>query len=260
MDPKDSAPHKAGETAAVLSRQVVRQVPAQWGRDGLSAFFDAAFSNVIANAAHASPEMQSVQRVDELLGRIASNLIEPQNALVALMLIRSHAAYRAAALVAASGMPTDAYPQIRSVIETAGYALVIHRQPELGETWLRRNDGAAEKQAVRRAFTPSTIKVALENVDPGLLRVFDTLYEHSIDFGAHPNEKSLTANLSMTEVGNTKHYRVQSLHGNTIFATDALKNTARAGLFALFAFQHTMVAKFELLGVKDEMNSLRPHL
>lgn len=108
------------------------------------------------------------------------------------MLLRTHSAYRAATLLAASGMPTDAYPTIRSILETAGYALLIYLHQKLGETWLRRDDGAAQKKAVRSAFTPRAIKDALTQVDRGLLRIFDELYEYAIDFGAHPNEKSLT--------------------------------------------------------------------
>ncbi len=239
---------------------VTRPVPLNWGQDALTNFFEAAASNVVANFVHASPEMQLVQRVDTLLLRIASNMIEPKNSLVALLLLRAHAAYRAAATIAASGMPTDAYPLLRSVIETAGYALLIHRNRALGEVWLRRNDGVPEKHAARNAFTPRAIKDALEQLDRGLLNAFDTLYEYAIDFGAHPNEKSLTANLSMTEDGKTKHYKVQYLHGNTIFAKGGLKNTARAGLFALFAFQHTMAARFEILGLKADMNALRGQL
>jgi hypothetical protein len=253
-------PEKAGETTAIPSRRITRDMPLKWSSDPLSAFWDAAGGNVIANFAHGSPEVQLMQQIDELLRRIAANLIEPKNSVVALLLLRTHSAYRAATLLAASGMPTDTYPAIRSILETAGYALLIHREPRLGEMWLRRDEGPPEKQAVRKAFTPRAIKDALEHVDRGLLQVFDTLYEYCIDFGAHPNEKALTANLSMTEDGKTKHLKVQYLHGNTVFTIGAMKNTARAGLFALFVFQHTMAARFELLGLKDEMNSLRGRL
>jgi hypothetical protein len=256
----DSHPTKAGETVTVPSRTITQDVPAQWSRDPLSAFWDAASGNVVANFAHASPEMQLMRKVDELLRRIAANLIEPQSSLVALLLLRAHSAYRAATLVAASGMPTDAYPNIRSVLETAGYALLIYGEPKLGETWMRRDGGATEKQLVRNSFTPRAIKDALTQVDRGLLQVFELLYEYCIDFGAHPNEKSLTANMSMTEDGKTKHYKVQYLHGNTVFTVGAMKNVARAGLFALFAFQRTMAARFELLGLKEEISALRGHL
>lgn len=253
-------PEKAGETDPVLSRSFTRSVPIRWGKDSLSAFWEAAEGNVVANFAHASSEFRLLHRVDELLQRIATNQIEPQSALVALLLLRTHSAYRAATLIAASGMPTDTYPLVRTILETAGYALLIHRDSTLGTAWLSRDDGPIEKRIVRNTFTVRAVKDALMQVDPGLLRVFDSLYEYCIDFGAHPNEKSLTANMSMTEEGKTKNYKVQYLHGNTTFTAGAMKNTARAGLFALHAFQHTMSARFELLGLKQDMHLLKGHL
>jgi hypothetical protein len=256
----DDVPKKAGETAAVLSRSVTCDLPANWGCDPLSAFWDAAMDNVIANFAHASSDFTLVGQIDGLFLHISEKLVEPQNSLVALLLLRTHTAYRVAALIAASGTPTDAYPLLRSVLETAGYALLIYRDPALGEIWLHRDDSRDTKQAVRDTFKPRAIKDALAQLDSGLMRVFDTLYERFIELGAHPNVKSLTANLSMTEAGATKHYRVQYIHGNTTFFADAMKDTVRVGMFALTAFQHTMAARFELLGITDAMNLLRRHL
>jgi hypothetical protein len=49
----------------------------------------------------------------------------------------------------------------------------------------------------------------------------------------------------------------------TAFVTDpnilqhAMKSVAQVGLAALFIFQHIFKAKFELLGIKAEMNRLR---
>jgi len=45
-----------------------------------------------------------------------------------------------------------------------------------------------------------------------------------------------------------------------VLVAGAMKNLARAGLFALFAFQHTMAARFQILGLKDGMNALRGQL
>jgi hypothetical protein len=250
-------PQKVGQTAAVISRTITIQRPLDWASDPLSGFWDAAAGNVIANFVHDRPDVKRLRQVDGLLMRVAHNLIEPRNPLVALLLLRTHTAYRAASLLAMSGMPTDAYPLIRSVLEHAGYALLIEKNSSHGETWLRRQDGEKAKRIARKAFTPAQIKDLLQGLDKGLLKVFDDLYEFSIDFGAHPNERALTSNLSRKNVGSTTHYDVQYLHGDTRWVTGAIRNTARAGLFALYAFQHTMRAKFELLGVKDEMTGLR---
>jgi hypothetical protein len=146
---------------------------------------------------------------------------------------------------------------IRSVLEHAGYGLLIHRDPALGETWLRRQEGVAERKACRKAFTPGAIETALEALDKKLLAIWDELYEFSIDHGGHPNERSLTTNLSMDDVGKTKELQVQYLHGDSIFVQGAIRTLARAGLYA---FQHTMAERFQLLGLRDELKELRKGL
>lgn len=254
------APENAGHTTEILSRKVTRNLPVNWGREPLSEFWDAAMNNVVANFAHDQPDIGLLRQVDHLFSRIVQNLIEPQNPMVALLLLRTHSAFRGASLVAMTGMPTEAYPLLRVVLEQAGYALLMHGNPGHDEAWLRRHDGPAEKRIVRRVFTPTEIKDLLGKVDKGLQKVFNELYEYAIDFGAHPNERSLTSNLSLSHAGRTKSYKVQYLHGNTIWVRSAIRNTARAGLFALFAFQHAMAARFQLLGIRDEMNSLRKRL
>jgi hypothetical protein len=75
----------------------------------------------------------------------------------------------------------------------------------------------AERKACRKAFTPGAIETALEALDKKLLAIWDELYEFSIDHGGHPNERSLTTNLSMDDVGKTKELQVQYLHGDSIF-------------------------------------------
>ena len=250
-------PEIVGNTGPVLSRKVARDVPVAWAHDPLSEFWDAAAGNVIANFANDSVDLRLLRQIDGLLQRIAENLIGQKNTLVALLFLRTHAAFRAASLVATSGMPTEAYPLARTVLEHAGYALLIHRKPTDGETWLRRHDGPAEMRAARRAFTPTEIKAVLGDLDKGLQKIFEDLYEYNIDFGGHPNERSLTANLALEEHSSHRQYKVQYLHGDTMWVQGAIRSVARAGLFALFAFQHTMAAKFELLGVKAEINALR---
>ena len=59
----------------------------------------------------------------------------------------------------------------------------------------------------------------------------------------------------MTESPDASPTRLR--HRTRLLTASAMKNAARAGLFAPFIFQHVMAARLELLGLKDEMNALR---
>lgn len=247
-------------TAEVLSRRLSRDVPVNWGNDPLSQFWDMAGSNVIANFANNPPDLKPLRKVDSALLKIVEHQRQPRNVVVSLLLISAHAAFRAASNIIMSGMPTQSYPLIRNVLEHAGYAAMIARDPSLGEVWLRRHDSPEAKKKQRNTFTTTAMKAAIGAFDTALLKRWDDLYEYTIDFGGHPNERALTSNMEIDDEGSTKTYKVQYLQGDTVFVQGAIKNLARAGLNALFTFQHTMPERFQLLGLREKLQTLRQGL
>lgn len=240
-----------------VSRKVQKDVPLTWARDDLSSYWDMAASNMVTNFVHGTSELKLVQRVDHAFWNIATNLINSKGLVVALLLLRCHAAYRAASMLAVAGAASDTYPLIRSVLEIAGYGLLIHWNPKLGSVWLERHTSAKDKNRNKDAFQIAKVKAVIEKADKGLLKLFNELYETSIDFGGHPNERSVTTNMFLSEDATQKKFNLQYLHGHSIAVRLALKNTARAGLFGLHAFQHAMPERFQLLGLRDEVIALR---
>jgi hypothetical protein len=55
----------------------------------------------------------------------------------------------------------------------------------------------------------------------------------------------------------TGSFSVDALSADPKVLLHALRNTAQVGLTVLHIFQHIFSAKFELLGVKQEMQKLR---
>src|SRR5260370_42555922 len=99
-------------------------------------------------------------------------------------------------------LPTDSYPLQRSCLENAGYAHLISTTPELSERWLNRDDDPGSKSR----FTNRAVREAISASDDELAVIYQDLYERTIDFGAHPNEKTVTANLikRTPETGNAQ--------------------------------------------------------
>jgi hypothetical protein len=245
-------------TQPVPSRTTTRNVPEQWGKDPLTEHWEACASNLVTNFAAGSRELQFMQTVDSLFVKIGQNLINSKELVVALLLLRTHSAYRAATVLAASGMPTDIYPTLRSVLETAGYALIMHDTPGMATTWLERHTGPAQMAEVKNKFNVAAIKKAITEKakDAGLLKVFETLYTQTIDMGGHPNERSLTSSMTLTEDEQRKVFNVEYIQGNTIGVKLAMITAARVGLCAMYIFQHTMKARFQILGLREEMQNL----
>ncbi|SPH20326.1 hypothetical protein ASD8599_01062 [Ascidiaceihabitans donghaensis] len=98
--------------------------------------------------------------------------------------------------VATTGHSASAFPLFRTSLEAACYAYNIWAQPELEQVWLERNRDDKAHRKSRRAFT-SAVKDAAKHlvkrsfVWPGTEDWINTAYNQSIDFGAHPNPKSI---------------------------------------------------------------------
>ncbi len=83
-----------------------------------------------------------------------------------------------------------------------------------------------------------------------LAKVFEDLYERSIDFGGHPNQRGTMSSLKIKDEADKKWFMQVYIHDDGVQLDHALKTTAQVGICALRIFQFMMKAKFELLGVR----------
>ena len=74
----------------------------------------------------------------------------------------------------------------KSCLEYAGY-LTIFNKPELEAIFTNRHVSAADIHAQKEAFRISEIRNVIESFDSQLAKIFNELYQRSIDFGGHPN-------------------------------------------------------------------------
>ena len=106
--------------------------------------------------------------------------------------------------MATTGHSASTFPLFRTSLEAACYAYNIWSQPELEQVWLDRNNDEKAHRKSRRAFT-SAVKDTAKHlatrsfVWPGTEDWINTAYNHSIDFGAHPNPKSILPGVTMDD-------------------------------------------------------------
>lgn len=102
--------------------------------------------------------------------------------------------------MAMSGHEAAVYPLLRTSLESACYALLICRKPELAPIWASRHDSESQLKEARKAFRPAIanlIKI-VEAEDLELSIFVSELYEASIDFGAHPNPLGIMRHVQTT--------------------------------------------------------------
>jgi hypothetical protein len=144
--------------------------------------------------------------------------------------------------IALSGHEAATYPILRTALESACYALLVNRKPELAAIWSARHDGEAQRKASRKAFGSAVADVAaiLEAQQPSLGDFLTDVYDAHIDSGAHPNPRGVTDHFHPIESNDDKHHvGLGSLYPGNSFqvfrALTMVTESARAIAMALTA-------------------------
>jgi hypothetical protein len=173
------------------------------------------------------------------------------------MLLRSQYAYKAAAGMALAGQVVEAFVMKRSCLEYAGYALTIFADHDLEAVFISRHIDDASMKAQKEKFKIGEIITVISAFDSKLSANFRLFYNRSIDFGGHPNPHATFSAMQLGTQGTENTIDTLALTTDDRALLHAMKSTAQVGLTALFIFQHIFKAKFELLGIRAEMDALR---
>lgn len=235
--------------------------PVGWGGDTLTAYLEDACRSRHATFARKREAYTKLAAIDAAFCAIETDWQGKgggEYVVAGMLFVRSHGAYRTAAEHAMAGQVAEVYPQVRAGLEYAGYALHIALNPPLAEMWMRRHDSDDALRAVRKEFTPTNIRASITKVDANAADIFDKLYQQSIDFGAHPNERAMTASLAIkARQDGGKEFQQKMLHGDGLQMDYALKTTARAGVCSLEILQGAFPDRFREKGVTEGLHVLR---
>jgi hypothetical protein len=245
---------------AATSRTPAGVVPPGWGSDELSKFWDAARSNQFGTFVKKRSIYDRLVAIDGAFVEVSKRWTNPQSELAAMLLLRCHSAFRTAAGHAAAGQAVESYVVDRAMLEFAAYALHIFRNPSLGMVWLNRHQDEASIKAAKQTFMHSEIKATVATVNQHAAKRFEELYQRTIDFGGHPNERSVTGNMSMIEESDRRVMLSIFLHGDGPALDMALKTTAQCGVCSMEILQGVFHAPFELLGINAAVLELRKGL
>ena len=233
--------------------------PPNWGLDDITQYLDNYQQNQFATFAN-KESFAPLKKIDKCFRKVLDKPINPRPWFPLQFLHRSHSAYLAACGLAMAGHTVEVNALLRLCLESSAYGFYINKDVKRAELWLRRHDGIEEKKKVRNEFKQIKIEEHIVSEAPILANIFKTLYERTIDYGAHPNERGFSINTKINEGEESTEFLQIYLQGDGLQLDLALKTTAQVGVWALSIFQLVYPEKWELLGIKHELIELKKHL
>lgn len=234
--------------------------PPGWGQDELSKFLQKTHQQQYATFYNKREATAKLIAIDELFVRISKGWLNPKSEISAMLFLRCHAAMRAASGEAMAGQVVESFRQSRGMMENAAYAVHIYRNSHLEKVWLNRHVDEAGMRASKSAFKHVKVAQSVKAANVHAGDRFEMLYQRTIDFGGHPNERSVTGSMKMSKQADRREMLAVMLHGDDTAFNSGLKSIAQCAMVSLEMLQVIFDARFELLGVNEAMIELRASL
>ncbi len=223
-----------------------------WAKDDLSQFLTLAEQQGWATFVQQRQAFGLLTSVEALLRSAASMLTNTEDIVPALLLLRTHGAYLASVRLAIGTQCPDAYAVMRVCLENALYAFYIHRTPSALAVWVQRHQSAQHKKAARQEFAHSRLIECLKKEQKRTAQAIEELYERTIDLGAHPNERSISANMKMLQ----EEVRLNHLTDDALVIKMALKTACDVGIASVALFRNVFRERFDLSGLSDKIDGI----
>jgi len=234
--------------------------PPNWSTDEVSKFIEASRVNKFATYANLKDEVHRLLDIDISYRKAIEGLNHSKEWFAGFFLLRAHSNFLAACRLSWSGQIPESYALLRSCLENALYGLYLARNPESRETWLRRHESDTAKRKVKNEFKIGVLLLLAKQVDPLEGEVAAALYEQTIDYGAHPNERALMQFVEITEAAGTVELKTIYLDGDSDKLRSSLKTLAQVGVCSLSLFRATYRERFDILGVTAAVDHLKKGL
>ena len=235
--------------------------PPGWGTDELTNYFDFARGNSFANFENLKSDYDELSKIDAVFEEVVKNL--NHTGFSALFVFQAHSAFRGALYLLLGGQVAETYTCLRLSLENALYGFYFFKNPSSLQTWMRRQENDNTKKKVRKVFQirggPHSLLATLKNSDKNLGDAIEILYEHSIDFGAHPNQYGLRQRTTATKVDeeNINLEMNYLLRGDSPASRIAFDFAANVGMGVLSVFRLVYVDRFNILGITQKMEVLK---
>lgn len=231
--------------------------PPGWGQDALTDYLTAYRANQFATFANKRGAMADLIAIDGMFYRF-KGAINPRPMYPVGFMLRAHSAFRAGVGAIMAGQLFESQAVLRLCLENAAYGFYVGADKDRMERWLRRGDSDDNRKAVRREFHNDKIRDHISAAAPVMREQFDRHYNQLIEFGAHPNEMGFLLNTTIqrNDAGDANIQTIY-LQADGTQLDLALKFAGQVGLWVLHLMQLLYRERFELLGIRSDLEALR---
>ncbi len=234
--------------------------PPGWGADSLSQFLELAQQNTWATFVQLQDEYAHLRKIDSIFRILSGSTFNESDCLEVLFLQRACMAYLGAVRLVMAVELAEAYMVLRGCLESSLYGFYVHKNPESGKRWLSRHESQKSLIDVKKEFQFGKLRSFLEKTDQPTSQAVEKLYNRTIDYGAHPNERAFTSNLELTRQDGAVQFDQVSPSNNPVPLKACLKSTAEIGLCSLLIFKLIFTTRFELLDLPNQLERLKHEL
>lgn len=209
---------------------------AGWGNDKLTQNIEMAFCNIGVSFINLKPHFKLLQKANEIFidafEQITTDTIEKE--IACLLFGRAFGCFLGAVRLSSSGQMTETWILLRALIENCLYAFYIFESPERADIWVNRHKDETSNKKCKDTFKVGSIWAELKIRSKRTANEAKTLYDKAIDWGAHPNERSLFPNLVPKPNGSGLSLRL--VNANPAFIRASVIYTIRTSLFTFRIF------------------------
>ncbi len=228
--------------------------PKGWGEDRVTSFFDVARENCYATFHNDSSYFKRIIEINKIFLSAIDYMENSKSWFALFFFLKAHSAFLGAVYLASATEIPEAFMVLRGVLENSLYGLYIDKNPKLARIWLERHKDEASKKEVKNKFKMIFMFNLLANCDSKLEKATKTLYERCIDYGAHPNERSLSLFLKKEDKENGAiKFNLQYMTDNPTAIRFCLKSAAQVGVCSLKILELIIPQRFQITGLSDKI-------
>lgn len=233
-----------------------------WGSTFLTEFLNSAHENTIISYCKLRGHFEVFENLTQLFKDLLERVSElnEHNLPLGLFLGRACGSFLGAVRLSSSGQLSESYAQLRLCLENALYAFGIHHEPPLAKAWLERHSSEEKRKTCKRKFQPTAIIKSLTDQDHRLGKAVARDYEKCIDFGAHPNERSVFPNVRVTNHEGHAEMRIALLNTSREFLEAAMLACATTALNAIKIFEIMYPDQWKAVNGREKVHTVEATL